>query len=134
MKHTTITRGSEIQGAGSVFQAESYNGSLVTGSERTIEADGSLSDPDFRRYTLSEIGQIMKEVDGLNHSVSWQDHDFEAAARQIIDSGNYVAAVNLMDDGIREQLHADLAPCSDLEFLTAYMEMHYNQYGEAFTI
>ena len=32
------------------------------------------------------------------------------------------AIVNVMDDDLRESVHADLAPCSDLEFLTAYLD------------
>ena len=32
---------------------------------------------------------------------------------------NYEAAVALMDDEIREQLHNELAPCEDQEFFSA---------------
>jgi len=46
------------------------------------------------------------------------------------------AAVPLMDDDIRESVHADLAPCSALgfpcsalDFLLEYMERHYQAYG-----
>lgn len=31
------------------------------------------------------------------------------------------AIVNVMDDDLREAVHADLAPCSDVEFLTEYL-------------
>ena len=33
---------------------------------------------------------------------------------------NYDAAVQLMDDDLREDLHAQLAPCTEQEFFTAY--------------
>lgn len=55
-------------------------------------------------------------------------------AEKIIENGLYEEAVNLMDDELREKLHAELAPCSDLEFLTAYMEAHREKFGEEFTV
>ena len=39
-------------------------------------------------------------------------------------------AVNLMDDDLREQLHAELAPCSEQEFFSAYAEAHMARFGE----
>lgn len=33
------------------------------------------------------------------------------------------ALVNLMDDDIRERVHAELAPCTEEEFLTRYLEL-----------
>ena len=47
---------------------------------------------------------------------------------------DFTAAVNLMDDEIREAVHADLAPCSDQEFLDEYCKRHQEKYGEQFTI
>lgn len=55
-------------------------------------------------------------------------------AKEIIEAGLYAQAVEFMDDEIREQLHADLAPCSEEEFLEAYMEAHENKYGVPFSI
>lgn len=43
---------------------------------------------------------------------------------------NYEAAVELMDDEIREELHMDLAPCTEQEFFTAYEKAHAEKYGE----
>lgn len=43
---------------------------------------------------------------------------------------DYDAAVMLMDDDIREELAADLAPCTDQEFFTAYEAAHEARYGE----
>lgn len=43
---------------------------------------------------------------------------------------NFAAAVNFMDDEIREQLHIDLAPCSRQEFFDAYVKDHAEKYGE----
>ena len=56
------------------------------------------------------------------------------SAKEIIESGLFEQAVNLMDDEIREDLHRELAPCSDEEFLTEYMKKHEEKFGEEFTI
>lgn len=39
-------------------------------------------------------------------------------------------AVNLMDDDLREELNADLAPCTEQEFFEAYAKAHENKFGE----
>ena len=36
---------------------------------------------------------------------------------------NWEAIVNMMDDEIREQVHMELAPCTDEEFLERYLEL-----------
>jgi len=55
-------------------------------------------------------------------------------AQEIIDNGLFDAAVMLMDDEIREEIHNDLAPCTDLEFLEEYMKRHEEKYGIPFTV
>lgn len=55
-------------------------------------------------------------------------------ANEIISNGLFDAAVALMDDEIREELHNKLAPCTEEEFLEAYIEAHFKKYGEEFTI
>ena len=47
---------------------------------------------------------------------------------------DFDAAVALMDDDIREELHAELSPCTEQRFFNAYLEQHYADYGEEFTI
>lgn len=54
--------------------------------------------------------------------------------KEIINNGLFDAAVALMDDEIREDLHNKLAHCTEEEFLEAYIEAHYKKYGEKFTI
>lgn len=60
--------------------------------------------------------------------------DKKMTAKWIIENGYYEAAVNLMDDEIREELHNEMAPCTELEFLEAYMERHEEKYGTEFEI
>ena len=43
---------------------------------------------------------------------------------------NYEVAVELMDDDIREELTAELAPCTEQEFFTAYAKAHAEKFGE----
>ncbi|ACU93984.1 hypothetical protein Ccur_02570 [Cryptobacterium curtum DSM 15641] len=46
---------------------------------------------------------------------------------------DFEAAVNLMDDEIREELHEKMAPCSNQEFLEAYAKAHAEKFdGEEF--
>lgn len=45
---------------------------------------------------------------------------------------DYDAAVMLMDDETREDVHAELVPCSAQEFFDAYCKRHLQKTGEAF--
>lgn len=47
---------------------------------------------------------------------------------------NFSAAVVLMDSDICEQLNAELAPCTDQEFFTAYEAAHAAKYGAAWEL
>ena len=52
----------------------------------------------------------------------------------MIDIKYFNVAVNLMDDELREKIHAEKAPCTEEEFLRAYEEAHLAKYGEEFRI
>ncbi len=39
-----------------------------------------------------------------------------------------------MDDDIKEELHSDMAPCADQEFVDAYVIKHLEKYGEEYAI
>lgn len=43
---------------------------------------------------------------------------------------DFRAAVALMDDDICDDLHAEIAPCSDQDFFEAYEDAHEEKYGE----
>lgn len=47
---------------------------------------------------------------------------------------DFDVVVNMMDDEIREELHNELAPCTDQEFVDAYAAAHEAKYGEQFEI
>ncbi len=42
------------------------------------------------------------------------------------------AAINIMDDDIREELHSEIAPCSPVNFFRAYCVKHRERHGEDF--
>ena len=45
----------------------------------------------------------------------------EEAMPEIIENNLWNVIVNMMDDEVREDVHADLAPCTELEFLAGYL-------------
>ena len=47
---------------------------------------------------------------------------------------DFDACAILMDDEIREELHMELAPCTEQEFLDAYVERHAEKFDEEFQI
>ena len=46
----------------------------------------------------------------------------------------FEAAVNLMDDTLREIVHAELSPCTDEDFLARYQELHLSRFGTEFVV
>lgn len=47
---------------------------------------------------------------------------------------DFDVAVQLMDDDIREQVHAELAPCAEQAFFDAYCVSHEAAFGEPFVL
>lgn len=47
---------------------------------------------------------------------------------------NFEAAVILMDDDIREELHMKMAPCTEQEFFEAYAKAHEEKFGETWEL
>ena len=46
----------------------------------------------------------------------------QEATPEIIDNGLWEAVANMMDDDTREAVHNEIAPCTEAEFLAAYLE------------
>lgn len=55
-------------------------------------------------------------------------------AKEIIENGLFNAAVELMDDEIREELHASGEFETEEDFLAAYMEKHEEKYSTPFVV
>lgn len=47
---------------------------------------------------------------------------------------DFEAAINLMDDGIRERLHDFIAPCSEQVFFETYCLAHECRFNEPFEL
>ena len=43
---------------------------------------------------------------------------------------DYEVSVTMMDDEVRENLHNEIAPCTNQEFFDAYAAAHKEQFGE----
>lgn len=43
---------------------------------------------------------------------------------------NYDVAVQMMEDDLREEIHAYLAPCTEQEFFDEYAKRHEEKFGE----
>ncbi len=56
-----------------------------------------------------------------------QDARFDEVVRDYYD-----AAVNAMDDEVREHIHLEMVPCTAEEFLAAYAVAHEARFGEVF--
>ena len=48
-------------------------------------------------------------------------HSYVAPA-EAIDAMSWDAIVDMMDDDIREAVHSEIAPCTEAEFLAAYLD------------
>ena len=59
---------------------------------------------------------------------------YEDKAIELLDRIPLDSLARYMDDDLREQAHVELAPCSDLEFLVRYLELHEEMFGEEFEI
>lgn len=69
----TITVMTEIDTAEGYLVVKSFNGSMVVVEEYIVGEDDMLFDNGERGLTLAEIGKIMKDRDGMNHKVVWED-------------------------------------------------------------
>lgn len=61
-------------------------------------------------------------------------YDPDVRADDLLERFDMDTIANYMDDNIRETLHNHLAPCTDLEFVRAYLELHREKFGSEFEI
>lgn len=47
----------------------------------------------------------------------------EEAMPEIVREGIWESIIEMMDDATREAVHAEIAPCTELEFLRRYLEL-----------
>jgi hypothetical protein len=93
----------------------------------------------WQEYVDQHATMTRDEFDGLTieQKISIQVEAFGPEATVTINGRTiaFDAAVNLMDDEIRERLHSELAPCSNQEFMDAYVVAHAEKFdGEEFAV
>lgn len=55
-------------------------------------------------------------------------------AKELLNKISLDGLTNYMDDEIRKDVHSQYAPCDELTFVAAYLEKHFNKYGELLNI
>lgn len=110
--------------------------------QTTTDEDGS----EIRTYTMTgaieaegltadEVNEMLEELaDETKSEVPPEYYQYYKEPEEIIEQGLYDAAVALMDDEISEAVNADLAPCTEQEFLAEYMARHEQKYGVPFVV
>ena len=136
MKKDIIKKGSIINTEIGTIEVTYRNaGGLFAVIEREYDEDGEIESEREAWKTKDELEQAMKTMDGQNHRITWEEPDWaDDQAAEMISEGLFDAAVELMDDEIREEIHADLAPCTDEEFLAEYIRRHQDKFGETFKV
>lgn len=111
-------------------EAERFAAHLVAfGWELFEDNDGQMW---CRRY--DDADEVMDEEDRQEaisecfrtHDVILNDATFltaDEAMPIIIERGLWDAVAEMMHDATRERVHAELAPCTELEFLRRYLEL-----------
>lgn len=102
-----------------------------------IPEDWDVLDPEDERE-ISNRGTILASITAYELD---EDGDYdvdkpiartERAIAKVMIPETWDALVNLMDDDLREQVHQELAPCTNAEFLKRYAELHKQKYHEDF--
>ena len=91
-------------------------------------------------WRAADREDFKKEYDLTDWEADVMAEELEKQADQYVEDEDghlvyYDAAVELMDDDLREQLHREMAPCTNQEFYDAYVKAHAEKYnGEKFQI
>ena len=94
---------------------ESLTFAAVTKEETAQEAEEKIT------VEEAEKENTMSREISLNNGLTFMSaHE---AMPEIIERDLWDAVANFMDDEIRERVHAEIAPCTEEEFLTRYLEL-----------
>ena len=101
----------------------------------------NLNDRSTYCFYEDYTGAIWVSDNGLSEPQkfdTWEDVDEFITKGFVADDNDhpiyYDAAVELMNWDICEELHGDLAPCTDQEFYDAYCKAHLAKFGEPFVV
>ena len=125
MKTLHIKNGFEYQTDGGYRKVTSRHFGDFIADDFSVDDDGNETKTGTLIVTANEIKNAVHEATGKA---------FDAVAYDEDEIDYFEAAAELMDDEIREQIHADLAPCTEEEFLAEYCRRHEKKYGEQFEI
>lgn len=104
-------------------ELRSLAGSLYDGGWRHTDKEELIQEYGFDDWEAQVVCDGLEAIEGRYvQDEDGKDVDFEAA-------------VELMDDDLREQLHREMAPCTNQEFYDAYVKAHAAKFnGEKFQI
>jgi len=88
--------------------------------ERIIE----MTTKDYHK----ELRRLWKISDKTGAEMTTQKYVINQYGKEI----DFDAAVNIMDDDLREQLNNELAPCTNQKFFEAYANAHLEKFDEEF--
>lgn len=70
---------------------------------------------------FEEFAEALKEKENASEDEAWMLYIWKFTSE-------------LMDDEIREEVHNDISPCTDIEFLREYMKRHEAKFGDVFKV
>ena len=91
-------------------------------------------------WRAADRDEFKKEYDLTDWEADVMQEELEKLADQYVEDSDghmiyYDAAVEMMDDDLREELHREMAPCTNQELYDAYVKAHAAKYnGEKFQI
>lgn len=121
------------------FTAESFGSNCPENWEDICNVLNSIGEAAIREEEDEDIQRNILEIiwekyssgklAGIVPEERWNE---ENVLDENGDPVDYEAAVQLMDDDIREGLHAKLSPCSNQKFFDEYAKAHREKFGEDF--
>lgn len=93
-------------------------------------------------WRAADRDEFKKEYNLADWEADVMQEELEKLADQYVEDSDghmiyiyYDAAVEMMDDYLREELHREMVPCTNQEFYDAYVKAHAAKYnGEKFQI
>lgn len=110
-----------------VFLVDKRDGEIIETTRGDVRRElGIDADEDWNSdRTITAIdNSIYQDFSSREDATKWID--------EVLLEENFDSIVALMEDDIREAIHAKLAPCSKAEFLRAYEKAHLERFGEPF--
>ena len=97
-------------------------------AESFSDVDRDDSDALFLGQNAEIAAERLREIDAKDEYYTYKQAVINKNGCEI----NFDAAVEMMDDNIRERLHSQMSPCSDQSFFSAYEKEHEKTHGEEF--